>query len=678
MKKALLFLQKNYRVVYILFIFSVCTLAILWVYPGQVKFKYDFQKGKPWQHDDLVAEFNFTKQKTQKQLADEKKKLTENKDLFFEVDANVAKNQLDALGLKWSAIAAQDVASSADSAIVWRVFSFIYLRGILEKTGDFDGDYRHDLYVIKSNKVSQFQPEDYFSQATATALLQDNLENEALVASLTSYLAPNVLFNSAKTEEVLKERIANIVTNFGYVKEGELVILKGAVVDEEKYIILSSLQSAYESNTVQETFPFQLLLGQLIYIVLLLGTLYFFIHFFRTSLLNYIANVNLILFSVFWMVFAAIVVIKFEADYLFIVPFPIVPIIMRAFYDTRIALFVHIVTILLVGYYVPNGFEFVVIQFVAGMSAIITVTGLYKRYQLFIAALKIISVYLIAYAAFILLHEGVFGDEQLVTMSYLVGSGFLSLFAFPLIFVYEKLFGQVSDLTLLELADTNSPLLRELATKSPGTFHHSIQVGNLAERAALTIEANTLLVRTGALYHDIGKMLNPMYFIENQVTGVNPHDDLSFEESAQIIINHVLDGVKLAKKHRLPEVIIDFIRTHHGTSRVEYFYRQYIKSFPEEEVKRKIFTYPGPLPYSKETAILMMADSVEAASRSLKEKSAENLNALIESIIQFQLAQGQFDNANITLKEIHEIKQVFKQQLANIYHVRIEYPEKIK
>jgi putative nucleotidyltransferase with HDIG domain len=221
-------------------------------------------------------------------------------------------------------------------------------------------------------------------------------------------------------------------------------------------------------------------------------------------------------------------------------------------------------------------------------------------------------------------------------------------------------------------------LLRELAQKAPGTFHHSVQVGNLAERAALTIEANTLLVRTGALYHDIGKMLNPMYFVENQTTGVNPHDDLSFEESAEIIISHVINGVKLAKKNRLPDIIIDFIRTHHGTSRVEYFYRQYLKSFPEDEAKIKLFSYPGPLPFSKETAILMMADSVEAASRSLKEKTAENLNQLIDTIIGYQLSQGQFDNANITLKEISEIKHVFKQQLANIYHARIEYPEKAK
>lgn len=678
MKNILLFLQKNYRTVYLLSIFFVCALSILYIYPGQVQFKYDFQKGKPWQHDDLVAPFSFTKQKSAEQLAEEKKKIKENKDLFFKQKNEVKAAQLELLATNWSKINISDSIKSIDSVRVWSTFAFIYSKGIIESTVELDAVNQHNLYLNKGNKVVQFQLEDYFTVNTALDLFKESLKNEAIANAVGSYLLPNVLFDHERTQEYLAERTAGIITNRGFVQQGDLIILKGSVVDDEKFLVLNSLKNAYEGNVIEETFPYQLIAGQFIYIILLLGTLYFFIHFFRTSLLNYIANVNLILFSVFWMVLVAILVIRYNAALIFIVPFPIVPIIMRAFYDTRIALFVHIVTILLVGYYVPNGFEFVVIQFIAGMSAIINVTGLYKRYQLFVAALKIIIVYLLGFIAFLLLQEDSLNNEQLIPMGYLVASGFLSLFAFPLIYLYEKVFGQVSDLTLLELADTNSPLLRELAQKAPGTFHHSVQVGNLAERAALTIDANTLLVRTGALYHDIGKMLNPLYFVENQVTGVNPHDDLSFEESAEIIIHHVLDGVKLAKKNRLPDIIVDFIRTHHGTSKVEYFYRQYIKSFPEEEKKIKLFSYPGPLPFSKETAILMMADSVEAASRSLKEKSAENLNSLIESIISHQLAMGQFNNANITLKEINDIKQVFKQQLANIYHARIEYPEKEK
>ena len=678
MKKLLLLIQKNHRSVYLLFVFSVSALAILYVYPGQVQFKYDFQKGKVWQHEDLIAPFSFTKEKSSQQVKEEEKKLIENKDLFFKNSVNVSQNQLKSLAASWSTLNVSDSVKRLDSAAVWQTMAFIYTKGIIEGTIELDEGVSHNLFLTSENKVRQFQIEDFFTVTSALQLLNESLKNEALAVSISPFVLPNIVLDHARTEEYLEERLAGIITNRGYVKQGDLIILKGSVVDEEKYLVLLSLKKAYEGDLAEEAFPFQLVSGQLIYIILLLGTLYFFIHFFRTSLLNYIANVNLILFSVVWMVFVAILVVRYNTPLLYIVPFPIVPIIMRAFYDTRIALFVHIVTILLVGYYVPNGFEFVVIQFIAGMSAIINVTGLYKRYQLFIAALKIIVVYLLGYTAFILLQEGAFGREQLINMSYLVASGFLSLFAFPLIYVYEKIFGQVSDLTLLELADTNSPLLRELAQKAPGTFHHSVQVGNLAERAALTIDANTLLVRTGALYHDIGKMVKPLYFVENQVTGVNPHDDLSFEESAEIIINHVLDGVRMAKKHRLPDIIVDFIRTHHGTSRVEYFYRQYIKSYPEEDNTINLFTYPGPLPFSKETAILMMADSVEAASRSLKEKTTENINNLIDKIIGFQLAMGQFNNADITLKEINEIKHVFKLQLANIYHARIEYPEKAK
>ncbi len=678
MKKLLLFIQKNHRKAYLLFVFSVSALIILYVYPGQIQFKYEFQKGKTWQHEDLVAPFRFSKKKSAALIEEEKKRLTETKALFFTRDNEVLTNILVELNANWSTLISDENLEYADSIKIREVIAFLFKRGVIEETQELKNGNASAYYLIVDNKVQKFLPEDYFNKAEVSKFLQNGLKNKKIVTNILKLIVPNIKYNHARTEMYLAQRLNKIIENSGVINQGELIILKGSLVDDEKYTILNSLKKAYEEDLKEESFPFQLIAGQLIYIILLLSVLYSFIYYFRRGLLNYIANINLVMFSVVAMVVLAIVVIKVNANWLLIVPFAIVPIIMRAFYDTRIALFVHLVTILLVGYYAPNGFEFIFIQFIAGMSAIINVGGLYKRSHLFIAALKIIGVYLLAFGAFILLEEKRFGDDQLIAAGYLVASGFFSLFAFPLIYIYEKIFGQVSDLTLLELADTNSPLLRELAHKAPGSFHHSVQVANLAENAALTIEANTLLVRTGALYHDIGKMLAPMYFVENQVTGVNPHDDLSFDESATIIISHVLDGVKLAKKNRLPDLIIDFIRTHHGTTRVEYFYRQYLKSFPDNEEAVKYFTYPGPLPFSKETAILMMADSVEAGTRSLKIKNAENINELIEKIINHQLAMGQFNNANITLKEIGEIKQVFKVQLANIYHARIEYPEKIK
>jgi putative nucleotidyltransferase with HDIG domain len=333
------------------------------------------------------------------------------------------------------------------------------------------------------------------------------------------------------------------------------------------------------------------------------------------------------------------------------------------------------VAILLVGFFVPNSLEFIYLQFVAGIFAIILVNNLYKRSQLFFTAAKIIGIYCVSYLSLALIQEGTYEQIEWQNLGYFVGNGFLTLVSFPLIYFQEKIFGFVSDVSLLELSDTNNPLLREMAQKAPGTFQHSMQVANLAEAAVLKIEGNALLVRTGALYHDIGKMAHPMYFIENQHTGLNPHDELSFEESAQMIIGHVKEGIKMAKKHNLPDLLVDFIRTHHGTSTVMYFYKQFIKNFPEEEVDLEKFTYPGPKPFSKETAALMMADSVEAASRSLKKPNAESIDKLVEGIIDHQMKSGQFENADITLKEIKDIKKIFKKMLMNIYHVRIQYPD---
>jgi hypothetical protein len=352
-----------------------------------------------------------------------------------------------------------------------------------------------------------------------------------------------------------------------------------------------------------------------------------------------------------------------------------VPIIIKTFYDSRLALFIHIITVLLVGFFAPNGFEFIFLNFIAGIVAIFSLTNIYRRGKLFLTAALVFLTYSFVYFGLAITQEGNFTNIELHNFIYFAINGGFVLLAYPLIYIFEKAFGFLSDLTLMELSDTNSKLLRLLAEKAPGTFQHSIQVANLAEEAIYKIGGNALLVRTGALYHDIGKMANPAYFVENQRAGFNPHEMHEYDESANIIISHVKDGVELAKKHSLPEPLIDFIRTHHGTTRVQYFYRSYMNKFPDKEVDSKKFTYPGPKPYSKETAALMMADSVEAASRSLPDISEEKINNLVDSIINHQMQDGQFDNANITFKDIATIKGIFKQKLANIYHARIEYPE---
>jgi len=365
--------------------------------------------------------------------------------------------------------------------------------------------------------------------------------------------------------------------------------------------------------------------------------------------------------------------VKIQVDYLYVVPLCVLPIILKTFFDPRLGLFVHVLTVLILGFIVPNSFEFIFLQILAGIVTILSVRELYKRTNLFITVAQITGVYIFGYIAFHIIHEGGVESIQFTTIGFFVLNGMITLFVQPLVYIYEKTFGLVSDVSLLELSDTNSPLLKEMSNVAPGTFNHSLQVANLAEAAANEIGADAMLVRVGALYHDIGKMLNPMYFTENQISSVNPHDELSPVDSAKIIIDHVIDGIEMAKKNNLPDRLIDFIRTHHGQTQVYYFYKKAQEL--DENVDIKNFTYPGPLPFSKETAILMMADSVEAASKSLKNPTYEEISDFVERIIDMQMTANQFSNSNITFKDILDIKKTLKKKLTNIYHLRIEYPE---
>ena len=398
-----------------------------------------------------------------------------------------------------------------------------------------------------------------------------------------------------------------------------------------------------------------------------------FLRKYRIEVFENNTKVTFIFFNIFLMVLITTLVVNYNSQYIYIVPICILPLVLKAFFDSRLGLFAHVITVLLIGSFVPNSYEYMFLQIIAGIVTILTVSELYKRANLFISVGQITLIYIIAYFAFFVIHEGSIETIKWETFGLFVLCGFATLFVQPLIYAYEKLFGLVSDVSLLELSDTNSKLLKELSNKAPGTFHHSLNVANLAEASANEIGANAMLARVGALYHDIGKMKNPTYFTENQSTGINPHDELSSRESARIIVDHVISGIETAKKYNLPDRVIDFIRTHHGTSVVYYFYMK--EKELNENLESTDFCYPGPKPFSKETAILMMCDSVEAASKSLKEPTSSKIDVFVENIISKQMENGQFLNANITFKEIQSIKKVLKHKLANIYHLRIEYPE---
>jgi putative nucleotidyltransferase with HDIG domain len=337
-----------------------------------------------------------------------------------------------------------------------------------------------------------------------------------------------------------------------------------------------------------------------------------------------------------------------------------------------LALNIHLLVVLIAGFFVPNSFEFAYFELTAGMVSIYSIKNLIRREQFLISALIITLTYFAAFLGISFIREGSFSSIDWMDFLPFVVSVLLTLLAYPLIYIFEKIFAITSDITLIELTNTNAPLLREMAFSAPGTFQHSLQVANLAENAIYSIGGNALLVRAGALYHDIGKLENPLYFIENQ-SGFNPHDKLSYQESAQIIIRHVSKGIEMAHKADLPEIVVDFIRTHHGDTRVDYFYQSFLKNFPEKLVDENVFRYPGPIPFSKEGGVLMLADSVEAASRSLKEPDELSISNLVDRIVKYKLDQNQLKDSNITLKDIETIKTIFKRMLMSIYHVRIDY-----
>lgn len=435
-------------------------------------------------------------------------------------------------------------------------------------------------------------------------------------------------------------------------------------------IVIVTAISPHEGNDKWLKVSGTLILVSSCYIIL-----YLFLSHFRSEVLDVTRKTLFIILTILSFIVLTKYIVAFQnKNILLLIPFAIIPVVIRTFYDARLALFILLITIMLAGFMVQDPFNFVFMNFIAGMVAIFTLTNIYRKAKLFFSVLMVFTSYSALYLGISLMQYGNF--EKVIWSDFILFAinGMLVLISYPLIFIFEKKFLFLSDNTLLELADTNQPLLRKLAEEAPGSFQHSLQVANLAEEAARITGANLLLVRTGALYHDIGKIANPKYYIENQDDGISPHDDLNPHDSAKVIINHVRNGVILAKNFKVPVQIIDFVRTHHGTTTAYYFLKKYSDLHPWDTSKGKDFIYPGPKPFSKETAIIMMADAVEASSRSLGKYTEETISELVERIICLQEADEQYTDVPLTFKDISDIKAVFKKRLTNIYHVRIVYP----
>jgi len=536
------------------------------------------------------------------------------------------------------------------------------------------------VYLRKGNVAFEINYNKIYSQEDIRSFVTSELKTTNLKSFQPEILEvfynsvkPNVSFDGALTQKELDGKLRAISYTRGSISRGTIIISKGEIVEGEKLDILNSLKNEYEAQVWSTSSHNWILLGYSLLVCLALLMLLLFIRKYRNDIYENNVKVTFIFFNILLMVFLTTLVIKFDPKYVYIVPLCILPLTLKAFFDSRLGLFSHVITVLILGFIVPNSYEYMFLQIIAGIVTILTVSELYKRANLFISVGQITFIYILVYFAFNVIQEGnVLELNSEMFLTFILG-GLATLFVQPLIYIYEKLFGLVSDMSLLELSDTNSKLLKELSEKAPGTFHHSLNVANLAEAAANEIGANAMLVRVGALYHDIGKMENPTYFSENQSTSVNSHDELSPKESAQIIFDHVINGVEIAKKNNLPDRVIDFIRTHHGTTLVYYFYMK--EKELNENASPADFRYPGPIPFSKETAILMMCDSVEAASKSLKEPTTVKINDFVEKIISKQMEEAQFLNADITFKEIQLIKKILKQKLKNIFHLRVEYPE---
>jgi hypothetical protein len=709
------FIKDKHKNIFNIGLFFLTILIVVYLLPREGKFKYEFQKGKPWMHETLIAPFDFPVYKTQKQISAEKDTILKNLKPYFKNDSTVLKMQLDFFRrsyrnkvetflnkdtaknqLRYTKYERQRFRNAADYFFTEMrgLLKDIYKSGILQDSEvDLEQSSDQKIVILEDNVAHEYSYDEIYRQKEAYKYLIN--KSEEIVNKLKKkyrladgkmldffkdlefydYIKPNLKYDKKTTERVKENLLANLSLTEGMVQAGERIVSKGEVVDAETYRILESLKKEYEGRLGGEDQTNIILLGQFIFVFAAIFVLYLFLFHFRNEILQNISKTIFILLLVILMILISTVTISLQPELVYIIPFAILPVMIKSFYDARLALFIHIITVMIVGFFAPNSFEFVFMNFTVGIVAIFSLTSLNRRGKLFLSSLLVIVSYSFIFFGLAITQEGNIKTIEWMNFAYFGLNGAMVLASYPLIYIFEKSFGFLSDVTLMELSDTNQPLLRRLSEEAPGTFQHSLQVANLAETAVYQIGGNSLLVRTGALYHDIGKMEDPIYFVENQDRGFNPHEHLEFEESAKIIIGHVKKGVQLADKYKLPAAIVDFIRTHHGTTKVQYFYKKFLQKVNEEEIDDSKFTYPGPKPFSKEMAVLMMSDAVEAASRSYASLDEKTINSLVDNIIDSQLKEGQFENVDITLREITIIKGIFKKKLQNFYHARIKYPK---
>ena len=673
------FSYKN--LIYKSLIFIATVSVIVYFLPNEGKFNYQFDINKPWKYGLLQASFDFPIYKNDIQVQKEQDSILADYQPYFQIDKEAEKNVLSKLREDYNKTLRHSLPGTDYVRYIERTLKALYEDGIIAgndlKRMEEDSIIAIRL-VDKNVATSRFidqlytvkEAYEYLLNADTTHYKKKILQQ----CNLNDYITPNLVYDEEKSEAAQKDLLPNISWANGFVLNGQKIIDRGEIVDEQTYNILESLRKEWEkrSDSVQE--KRLTLAGQILYVGIFLFCFMAYLELFRADYYERKGTLTLLFALIVFFPVLSSIMVEQNLSSIYVVPFAMIPIIVRVFLDSRTAFMAHVTIILLCSITLRFPHEFILLQVVAGMVAIYSLRELSQRSQLLRTALVVFISYALLYFAFELIHEDDLTKLNTRMYIYFMINGILLLFAYPLLFLLEKIFGFTSDVTLVELSNINNSLLREMSEVAPGTFQHSLQMANLAAAAANKIGGKSQLVRTGALYHDIGKMVNPAFFTENQ-SGVNPHKSLSYEQSAQVIISHITDGLKLAEKHNLPKVIKDFISTHHGRGLTKYFYISYKNEHPDEEVDQEKFRYPGPNPFTKEQAVLMMADSVEAASRSLPEYTEESISTLVDKIIDTQVSEGYFKECPITFKDIATVKALFKEKLKTMYHTRISYPE---
>ena len=676
-------IRHNYDVIGKVMAFLAAVVLVCWLMPRTGKFKYEYQLSKPWQHETLYAPFDFPIYKDYETLTAETDAVSAKVKpifVFNEEEMAASRNALyNAFEARWDDRGGFDKDLNMDYLFV--VYDSIEDCGIVaydNATSNLEAG--SEVSVIRNKVIRSAHYGDFFSMNEATEAVDNIMKsprtgmNQKLLSELLKgALRQNVFYNADLTKKEVEKAVSAVSLTYGMVQKDEIIISEGEIIDQHTFDVLNSLQREYTSRSMSSDESLRVLLSQIFLVTLVFSLLGLYGSKLHKKVFSELKHVVLLLTLMLMVIIPAYILVRLAPGLIYIMPVCLLAIMVGTFFNLRLAFSTQVFAVMLISLVVPNPFQFIFMQLVATVLTVFSMSSQRSHHRFIQAALFVFVGYILVYIAFTFLSTS---EVDWGVVFLLLMNALLTLLAQPLILMFERIFGVTTSLSLMELSNTNTPLLRQLATTAPGTFQHSIQVANLCEEVLFEIGGDTLLARTGALYHDVGKISNPMYFTENQHGAYSPHNDLSNIESAEIIISHVTDGIELAHKNHIPERIIDFIRTHHGTRRTDYFYINEQKAHPDEEIDPTPFTYHGPAPFSRETAVLMMADSIEAASHSLKEPDEKKISDLVDNIINKQMEAGQFLNTDLTLRDIETCRKVLKKKLMSIYHVRIAYPEK--